>query len=370
MMFDLGLLSGEGPIDIGNGPEIIFSRNESQPGNALAADWLQARCEQMGQTSEVQLFDNGAGENILVEIPGAVYPERKVIICGHYDAMPGGPVAAPAADDDGSGTVAVLEAIRVLAGHTFENTIVFALWDEEELGKLGSIHYANGIDTGEVRIVGVVNVDAIGYDGDGDGLMRVHTKNIANSVALKDTAMMVNEAYTGLQLPMAINLPGATYSDHASFWSKGLSAILIIEDFDNDGNPHYHTSTDLVDHIDQPYFHGLARLAIGTTAVMARPIPDGTAVQPVSSAPAQPSLFVHPNPTSGTTIVRTDLLDEYTSLALYDAMGRQVRDFANGSSVMGKRVFGFDASLLAPGSYVLRLSANGRTTAVTVVRTP
>lgn len=370
LMLDLGLLSGEAPIDIGNGPEVIFSRNESQPGNALAADWLQVRCQQMGHTAQVQLFDDGVGENILVEIPGAVHPERKVIICGHYDAMPGGPVAAPAADDDGSGTVAVLEALRVLDGHTFENSIVFAFWDEEELGKLGSIFYANGIDTGDVEIVGVVNMDAISYDGDGDGLMRVHTKNIANSVALKDTAMMVNETYAGLQLPMAINLPGATYSDHASFWTKGLSAILIIEDFDNDGNPHYHTTTDLVDYIDQPYFHGLARLSIGTTAVMARPIAEETAVQPVDAAPVLPRLFVHPNPTSGTTVVRTGAFDGLASLALYDAMGRQVMDIASGYATEGKRVFEFDADRLAPGSYVLRLFVNGRSTSVPLVRTP
>jgi hypothetical protein len=370
LMHDLDLLSGEVPIDIGNGPETIVSRNKNQPGNPLAADWLQQRFAEMGFTPTVQIFSAGTGENIIVEKPGTVHPEKKVVICGHYDSMPGGPVASPAADDDGSGTVAVLEALRVMASHDFENTIVFALWDEEEQGKLGSIYYAGVAAASDVEIIAAVNMDAISYDGDGDGLMRVHTKNIANSVALKDTAMMVNQTYAGLQLPMAINLPGETYSDHASFWSENYSAILIIEDFDDDGNPHYHTSTDLVDYIDQPYFHGLARLGIGTAAVMARPIPGETAVQPVSPAPAQPSLFVHPNPTSGTTIVRTDMIEDNASLALYDAMGRQVMDIVNGSSAIGTRIFGFDAARLEPGSYVLRLSANGRTTSVTVVRTP
>jgi len=370
MMLDLNLLSGEAPIDIGNGPEVIFSRNKNQPGNPLAADWLQQRFEQLGFTPVVQIFSAGTGENILVEKLGAVHPERKVVICGHYDSMPGGPVASPAADDDGSGTVAVLEALRVLADHEFENTIVFALWDEEEQGKLGSIYYAGVAAASDVEIIAAVNMDAISYDGDGDGLMRVHTKNIANSVALKDTAMMVNQTYAGLQLPMAINLPGATYSDHASFWSENYSAILIIEDFDNDGNPHYHTSTDLVDYIDQPYFHGLARLSIGTTAVMARPMPQETAVAEPTSDMDRLRLFVHPNPTAGTTTVRTDVLDGTASITLYDAMGREVMDIASGASALGERAFGFDADLLVPGSYVLRLSANGRTTSTTVVRTP
>lgn len=369
LVLDLEKLSGEIPIDIGNGPEVIFSRNESQPGNALAADWLLYRCEQMGQSSTIDLFDDSNGENIIVELTGAVHPERKVIICGHYDAMPGGPVAAPAADDDGSGTVAVLEALRVLSEHTFENSIIFAMWDEEELGKLGSIHYANGIDTGEVQIVGVVNMDAISYDGDGDGLMRIHTKNIAHSVALKDTALAVNQAYDGLQLNVAINLPGETYSDHASFWAKGLSAILIIEDFDDDGNPHYHTSSDLVEYIDQPYFQGLARLSIGTAATLARPISDGTAVEPATSSDER-ALFVHPNPTSGRIFLRTVTRGADISLALYDVFGHRTMDLMGTTGTGHEGTYEFDLSHLAPGSYVLRLNSGDRLSSVPLVRTP
>ncbi|MBK9600208.1 MAG: hypothetical protein IPO60_18290 [Flavobacteriales bacterium] len=55
---------------------------------------------------------------------------------------------------------------------------------------------------------------------------------------------MVNTIY-GLGLPIVVNNPGATYSDHASFWSEGYGAILVIEDFDNDPNPHYHTSSEI-----------------------------------------------------------------------------------------------------------------------------
>ncbi len=369
MMADLAPLTGETSVDIGNGTETIFSRNKNQPGNPLAADWLQLRCEQLGFSPSVQIFSAGTGENILVEKLGSLHPERKVVICGHYDSMPGGPVASPAADDDGSGTVAVLEAMRVMAQYEFENTIVFALWDEEEQGKLGSIYYAGVAAASDVEIIAAVNMDAISYDGDGDGLMRVHTKNIANSVALKDTAMMVNQTYTGLQLPMAINLPGATYSDHASFWSENYSAILIIEDFDNDGNPHYHTSTDLIEHIDQPYFHGLARLGIGTTAVMAKPISGETAVTPVN-APAAARIFAYPNPTAGSTIVRSEALENNTTVALYDALGQRVPDGFVRMHRSGMRSMELDAAGLSPGSYILRITGEGVSVSTVLVRTP
>ena len=369
MMADLDTLSGQAQVDVGNGAQTILSRNEAQPGNALAADWLQQRIAEAGLVPQLDIFSAGNGENLLAEWTGTVHPERKVIICGHYDSMPAGPVASPAADDDGSGTVAVLEAMRVLTQHSFENSIVFAFWDMEEQGKLGSINYANGIDMDETPVVGVVNLDAIAYDGDGDGLMRVHTKNIANSIALKDTAVLVNQTYTGLQLPMGINLPGATYSDHASFWSRGIGAILIIEDFDDDANPHYHTTTDLPEFIDEPYFHGLARLGIGTTAVLARPVPEDP-MEVTATSGKDPGLSVYPNPMEGTVTVRIPPGPGLTGLDLYDAMGRHVLDLTPGAVSGNSRLYQVNASALAPGTYVLRSVRDGRVTSLPVVRTP
>ncbi|MFN8349888.1 MAG: M20/M25/M40 family metallo-hydrolase [Flavobacteriales bacterium] len=365
LILDLRQLDGEAPIDLGNGPQSIVSRNKNQPGNPLAADWLQLRMQQLGFEPTLQVFSGGTGENIIAEKPGALHPERKVIICGHYDAMPGGPVAAPAADDDGSGTVAVLEAMRVLRDITFENTLVFALWDEEEQGKLGSIYYAGVAAASDVEITGVVNMDAIAYDGDGDGLMRIHTKNIANSIAIKDSALMVNSTY-GLNLNTAINLPGATYSDHASFWNENYGAILVIEDFDNDGNPHYHTTTDLVEYLDQPYFQGLARLSIGTAAVLAKPyasVPNAV----VASGATESGAYAWPNPTHGPVRVARTRTDRPATVQLVDPLGRVVEEQRLGS---GQRLLDLDLSARVPGTYEVRVLDATGVGCVRVMRLP
>lgn len=364
LVLDLRLLTGELPVDVGNGPQVIVSRNKNQPGNPLSADWLQQRMQQLGFAPVVQGFSNGTGGNILAEKPGLVHPERKVIICGHYDALPGGPVAAPAADDDGSGTVAVLEAMRVLRDIPFENTVVFALWDEEEQGRLGSIYYAGVAAASDVQITGVVNMDAIAYDGDGDGLMRVHTRNMANSVALKDSALLVNTLY-GLDIPIAVNLPGATYSDHASFWNEGYGAILVIEDFDNDGNPHYHTSTDVVEHIDQPYFHGLARLGIGTAAVLAKPMAAvNTGLQSVDDAM---SLYAWPNPTVGPVRIGRERAGGPAMVEVLDPLGRLVEQHRLAT---GQRSIALDLGGRAPGTYTIRVQAGADVRGVRVLRLP
>jgi hypothetical protein len=369
LVWDVERLSGEQAVDVGNGPETILSRHKFNAGNALAADWLQQRFTSMGYTPVVQTFSAGTGENILVEKPGVVHPGRKVIICGHYDAMPGGPVNAPAADDDGSGTCAVLEAARVLAPFTFENTIVFALWDEEEQGKVGSAFYAGVAAANDDTIAAVVNMDAIAYDGDADGLLRIHTRPVANSLAIKDTALMVNTAY-GLNLNIAINNPGATYSDHASFWSEGYGAILVIEDFDNDGNPHYHTPTDLLQYMDLPYWLDLTKLSIGATAALAVPV-NGPAAVHDARADALGGLRVYPNPASRQARLWFELNEPGdVRITLHDGMGRVVVTVHSGRLARGAQVFDLPVAALAAGSYCVAVEAQGYRTTTRLVVTP
>lgn len=352
-------LTGQVAVDVGSGAQTIVSRNSFQPGNALAEAWLQQEFSRLGYAPTVQAF-SGNGANVLAEKPGLVHPERKVIICAHYDAMPGG-TTAPGADDDGSGVCAVLEAARVMAGQEFENTVVFALWDKEEQGMLGSAYYASAAAGNDEQITAVVNMDAIGYDGDGDGLMRIHTRPIGNSIAIKDSALMVNDTY-GLDLPIAINDPGETYSDHASFWDEGYGAILVIEDFDDDPNPHYHSPTDELQYMDTTYWEGLTRLAIGTVAVLA--VPAGPV--DIHEMKAQPVFELWPNPAHGSVELRLDGAGaERTDLLLLDATGRVVQEWP--MPVASQRI-ALDG--IAPGTYLVRTIGKGPQAAQRLVVMP
>lgn len=369
MVWNLERLSGEQPVDVGAGAQTISSRHKLNSGNALAADWLQQRLTDLGYSPSVQVFSGGTGENVLAVKPGTVHPGRKVIICGHYDAMPAGPVDAPAADDDGSGTVAVLEAARLFAPLQFENTVVFALWDEEEQGKIGSAFFAAGAASNDDTLIAVVNMDAISYDGDGDDLMRIHTKPIANSIALKDTAVMANTLY-GIDLPIAINNPGATYSDHASFWTEGYSAILVIEDFDNDGNPHYHTPTDRIAYIDLPYFRRLAQLSFATTAIMAIPYDPGSVVAEIPPTTTRASTFPVPTLCTATVVVE-NAEGQALDVQVIDAMGRALPvpvDHTNGAHT---HAFTLELGALPPGSYRALVWSTGRMIAsLPVIKAP
>ena len=109
--------------------------------------------------------------------------EPLFILCAHYDA-----VDFYCADDNASGVTAVLEAARILSEYQFNYTIVYALWDEEESGKHGSYYYATMADSNDLDIQGVLNLEMFGWDEDGDGLIDIHTNDIANSVSLANIA--------------------------------------------------------------------------------------------------------------------------------------------------------------------------------------
>ena len=104
-------LSGEVPTIIGGASYTIISRHKNQPSNDKAADYIKQKLENYGLTVYDQWF-SGSGRNVYGVKPGTKYPNQKYIICAHYDDMPSGSIA-PGADDNASGTAAVIENTKV-----------------------------------------------------------------------------------------------------------------------------------------------------------------------------------------------------------------------------------------------------------------
>lgn len=344
LIYFASAISGEFAIDVNGNAETISSRNKSNPGNAICADYIEQKFNEYGLTTSIQSF-GPVGENVLGVKLGAVNPDQKVIICGHYDSMPTGAVS-PAADDDGSGTAALIEAARVFSQYNFVYTIVFAAWDEEEYGLVGANYYASQAATANEAIVGVINIDAIAWDGNGDGLARIHTRPIAASENLATIAQSMNTEYN-IGLNLAINNPGATYSDHAAFWNNDFSAILIIEDFDDDGNPHYHTTTDRVEYFDTTYYGQIAKLSFATAATVAIPYTGNVAVDELK----EDAITVYPNPAFDAIIISGVVTNGGNhTFQLFDLDGRLVLQEQSTASEIMVSLDG-----LSSGSYMMNL---------------
>lgn len=246
--------------------------NRQQSNNEIAADYLVQKFEDLDNIAITDQAFNSNGRNIIATQTGKTNPNDIYIICAHYDT-----VADYCADDNATGTAAVLEAARILSTQCLDNTIVYALWDEEEIGLNGSEFYANQAFANGDNILGVLNLDMMGYDGDapgqpGDNEFDIDYINVANSSGMKDDIINVLNSYTFDLSVVEVN-PGTTNSDHASFWFVGsfpddaYSAVLLGESWEtNDQTPFYHSSGDRYSTIDMPYFHELTKL---TTAYMA-----------------------------------------------------------------------------------------------------
>ncbi|HCY75301.1 MAG TPA: hypothetical protein DHV28_05225 [Ignavibacteriales bacterium] len=283
-------LSGNVATIINGTPQTILSRNKYQPGNALAETYIKQKLQYYGLTTTIQPFGSGGtGKNVYAVQPGTEFQNKKYIICAHFDDMPTGTIA-PGADDNASGTAAVIEAARIFSQYNFPFTIVYALWDEEEQGLVGSEYYAMQAANAGDSILGVINLDMIAYDGNGDGNADVHTSSIANTNSLKDKMLEANLLY-GINLDLDV-VPAQPYSDHQSFLNHGYGAILLIED-DNDFHPYYHTTNDLLQYYNQAYYLKSSKLAFATLATFAlnlnldishTPIASMTSSQPINTS--------------------------------------------------------------------------------------
>jgi hypothetical protein len=316
LMYRTEELSGERAVYVNGAADTIFSRNRNRPGNELAFKFIRNKLISYGYQVDSASFGAAGGKNIWAKKPGMLYPNKQVIICAHYDAMPNGPIS-PGADDNAASVATVLEAARILIDYNFEYTIIFALWDDEEYGLLGSANYANSAYVDNDSIHGVINMDAIAHDSDNDAIARVHAKPIGNSQAIADTVLSVNMEYN-IGLNMILVNPGATYSDHASFWNRNFGAVLMIQDWDNDPNPQYHLASDSVYYFNIPYFHKLARLSIGSATAFA--VPYETPIDLGITEESLEAVQLNPNPTNG--ILTINWRNEYKIIQVVDLLGR------------------------------------------------
>ena len=300
-----------------------------------------------------EIADTIWGENIIFGSEGRTLPGEKVVVCAHYDSKNWrDPYSAPGADDNASGCAGVLEIARIFSAETFERSIEYILLDGEEIGLIGSRYYVAERDTG-LTINAVINIDMIGRDYGGGVTLQIAGRDDPLDSTL---ASLIIDMSASLQLgidPEYIYIPSPT-SDHKAFWEiEGVPAILLIENEYRD-NPHYHDSSDIVDHIDFDYMTDAVKAAAGSAAQLA------------GLDPLLPTVVLHqnfPNPLLNYTRIRFELPSRLpVDLTLFDVKGRKIvvmiRDILDEDRheyVWDGR--GSSGKAVASGVYFLRLRA-------------
>ncbi|MBU1877338.1 MAG: Zn-dependent exopeptidase M28, partial [Chloroflexi bacterium] len=201
-----------------------------------------------------------------------VDPLRIYLLTAHIDDQPMG-LRAPGADDNASGSVAVMTAARLLAAEDLAYTVRFVLFTGEEQGLHGSAAYAAQCAAKQEDIRGVINLDMIAYNSDPAPIVDLYAiHDVPASVALTRQFAYVVRAYDLDVIPHRFaDSAGMPTSDQGSFIAWGYPVMLVIEDMD-DFSPHWHKITDRLVTLDLDYYTANTRAVVATIAHLAVPI--------------------------------------------------------------------------------------------------
>jgi len=330
-------LTGLSPYEIGGVKDSMLTRYSYAPGIYKAQAYLHLRLEQWDYPVDLKPFTLAKPvsmvnlNNIVATKTGTVYPDEFIVLCAHYDATSSSNpwFRAPGADDNGSGTAAVLEAARVLKDVDTDYSIRFVLFAAEEQGLVGSAAYAAQVFNGGDNIIGVINLDMIGYDANGDGFLEIHSGYQVPKSNDIGNALVDNIAHWNLTLSARhLTTNASSRSDHASFWSYGIPAIMLIEDFTADFNPYYHSAADLLKYMNPAYFYEMTKLAIGSAAALAGADTTQTGIDNNGTAPPFQdfTLFeAYPNPFNPVTKISYQLAENANvTLIVTNIVGQKI----------------------------------------------
>ncbi len=217
--------------------------------------------------------DRLKSSNVLAFLEGTDKKEEVLIITAHYDHLgKNGDLIFNGADDDGTGTVSLLELAQAFKqakddGNGPRRSILFMPVSGEEKGLLGSEYYSENPVYPIEKTVADLNIDMIGRHD----TLHNHSNYVyligsdRLSSELHEISEKVNKTYTNLELDYTYNEkddPNQFYyrSDHYNFARKGVPVIFYFSGVHED----YHEATDTVDKIEFGKMTTIARLVFHT----------------------------------------------------------------------------------------------------------
>ncbi len=197
--------------------------------------------------------------NVIAEKSGGLSERKLVIAMAHLDSINiqgNSDSTAPGADDNGSGSAAIIEIARVLQDHVPEHDLQLILLGGEELGLFGSKHYVSVLDDADkARLLAAVNMDMIASSNLNPPTVLIE----AGDQAILDELATAADMFTTLHVETSLN-PFA--SDHVPFIDAGLPAALTIEGADSQ-NDNIHTEHDTLVHINAGLAREIIRMNVG-----------------------------------------------------------------------------------------------------------
>ena len=310
----------------------LSSRDDPRRGIGAALSWTESEfrrfssecggCLEIVRTGDTvtgrRVPDPTLVENVVAIQRGTTDPNRVVIITGHIDSRVTDPMNAtadaPGANDDGSGTAAVIEAARLLSRHRFPATIVYAPLSGEEQGLIGGRILADYARAQGWQVEANLNNDIIGNSCGSDGVcdddhVRIFSEGLRwqggealrqpvrsqggendspsrNLSRFLDT--LADDLSLGLDVrPIWRNDRFGRGGDHTEFLNAGFPAVRLSVAVENYNWQHQDLRTedgteygDTIDKMDFPYLRRVTQLNVAALAALARgPMPPAPTVE-------------------------------------------------------------------------------------------
>lgn len=228
-----------------------------------AFNWLKSYYTSYGYSNieqqSVNVYGN-VGYNLIVTKIGKKYPDEFIIIDGHYDTLNG-----PGANDNGSGTITLLEIARLIKDIETDYSIKFIHFTGEERGLIGSQEYVNKIAVPQnLKIKAVLNIDEVGGVANKANTTIVCEQDESNPISnnavssdLTNQMARIFPLYTSLKTEIS----NAYSSDYMPFQAAGYPITGL---FEKNETPFAHTPQDIIDNLDLNYLTEVAKGALAT----------------------------------------------------------------------------------------------------------
>lgn len=288
--------------------------------------------------------------NVEAKIAGSEFPDKEMIVMAHYDdySRDSDPIfQAPGADDNASGTAAVLECARIIKEMNYQpkQTMIFLATAAEEfmgMGDSGAEHYAEEAEASERDIVMVINNDMIGWD---DGTWTVQLINHISTTGLTDLAIEIITNFTTLNYQSNEPIEDVS-ADLQPFMDAGYQGIYFME---MHINPDYHTINDSISNLNFEYLAEVTGVSLG--CLLHTDITVDTKEHDIT-----PELSISPNPATDYFQIQTSSISIPLILKIYSIDGTLLI-----SSSLVEPSTKVDISMLSPGVYVIVINSASET---------
>ncbi|MBA3693297.1 MAG: M20/M25/M40 family metallo-hydrolase [Acidobacteria bacterium] len=319
-----------------------FQRISNDCGNCLLVEkqtFLQPKANRVPEPTNLT--------NVVATLKGTTNPERVYVVSGHYDSMCNSPMDgkcdAPGANDDASGTAAVIEMARVMSKRKFDATIIFMTVAGEEQGLLGATYFAEQAKQKQMNVEAMFTNDIIG------GVTTFKNSPDRNSVRVFSEGVPSNETEqegatrrsvggendsASRQLARFIKETAEIYSprfrvmmiyrrdrygrggDHIPFVERGFTAVRFTERDEDYDHQHQNVRTennkfygDTIEFVDFDYVANVTKINAASLAKLAL-------------APTRPKNVVLANRLGNDTELKWEMGAE-TDLAGYEIVWRE-----------------------------------------------